>query len=159
STSGRLGVPFPCPRGICQSPLPAPHARPREQAKRSNPSRQTFSSRAPRPLRLVSSPLHPLPCRRTLSSHASAPSPPPRAAGPLPSPRARAEMRLSRAAVASPWVRRRDGSQARIPSSASILHLSGRPVATVSSPFPRLRSSLTSDRTGPLISFSVRFSP
>uniref|UniRef100_A0A8R7PV38 Uncharacterized protein n=1 Tax=Triticum urartu TaxID=4572 RepID=A0A8R7PV38_TRIUA len=34
------------------------------------------------------------------------------------------------AAVASPWARWRDGSQARIPSSASILHLSGRPVAT-----------------------------
>ncbi|XP_044325518.1 uncharacterized protein [Triticum aestivum] len=38
-------------------------------------------------------------------------------------------MRLT-AAVPSPWTRRRDGSQARIPSSASILHLSGRPVAT-----------------------------
>ncbi|XBI72106.1 hypothetical protein VPH35_066139 [Triticum aestivum] len=38
--------------------------------------------------------------------------------------------RSAAAAVASPWVRRRDGSQARIPSSASILHLSGRPVAT-----------------------------
>ncbi|KAM3193140.1 hypothetical protein ACQJBY_069988 [Aegilops geniculata] len=34
------------------------------------------------------------------------------------------------AATASPWTRRRDGSPGWIPSSAPILHLSGRPVAT-----------------------------
>uniref|UniRef100_A0A8R7QR00 Uncharacterized protein n=1 Tax=Triticum urartu TaxID=4572 RepID=A0A8R7QR00_TRIUA len=94
--------------------------------KRSNPSRQTLSSRAPHPL-----------------SHAAAPLPA-RLDGLLSSPCRRPppfslEQRcLSRAAAspwtsvaaAPPWTRRRDGSPGWIPSSGPILHLSGCPVAT-----------------------------